>query len=479
MAMMVEDPHDAVMTTAGTPNAGMTTPPTITEPYKLRRARQGRMLAGVAAGLATASGLDVTVVRICLGLSVVTGWGLGVLAYFLLWIVIPEEQPSRGRSVEPAPESTARIIRYVLIGGALLMVLQSFGGIWPQAGPHNDFGGLLGFILLCVGAGVLISRYRSDAWAPAGTTTDAAPPPSESFTPWTAPGATPPTDDDADELDDDPDRVSFVGPLRDVATTVHRDVTSALADARIGTDAPRKPGGAALGWARVLGWFLLLWWSAGLLVLIGLWRVGAVDVSAPGILFGVSGLAIGFVLNGLIRIRKPALVLASLLALLVPTGAVLGAVRADGPAGDRILRPLSAPAVSNYRVSVGKLELDLSSTRLATSRPTRINARVGTGAMVITIPDNVSATVVTRVGVGGYAVLGRETDTALGQRETLRFEGCEGAPHLQLFLRGGATWIEVQRENGISTATCESAATASDATVPVTPTTAPVPTPVG
>jgi phage shock protein PspC (stress-responsive transcriptional regulator) len=57
----------------------------------LVRSRDGRMLAGVCAGVADYLGFDVTVVRVIWAVvSVVTG-GAGVLAYLVAWIIIPEE----------------------------------------------------------------------------------------------------------------------------------------------------------------------------------------------------------------------------------------------------------------------------------------------------------------------------------------------------------------------------------------------------
>jgi phage shock protein C len=59
-------------------------------PRKLERRREGRMLAGVCAGLAAHFGIDVTLVR--LGFAVFTiFWGLGALIYLIAWAVIPEE----------------------------------------------------------------------------------------------------------------------------------------------------------------------------------------------------------------------------------------------------------------------------------------------------------------------------------------------------------------------------------------------------
>jgi phage shock protein C len=57
----------------------------------LVRSRDGRMLAGVCAGVADYLGFDATVVRVIWAvLSVVTG-GAGVLAYLVAWIIIPDE----------------------------------------------------------------------------------------------------------------------------------------------------------------------------------------------------------------------------------------------------------------------------------------------------------------------------------------------------------------------------------------------------
>jgi phage shock protein C len=57
----------------------------------LVRSRKGRMVAGICAGIADYSGLDVTVVRVIVAVvSVITG-GAGVLAYLAAWVIIPGE----------------------------------------------------------------------------------------------------------------------------------------------------------------------------------------------------------------------------------------------------------------------------------------------------------------------------------------------------------------------------------------------------
>ncbi len=57
---------------------------------RLVRPRQNRKVAGVCAGFAEYFDLDVTLIRIVWVLCVVCA-GVGVLAYIVCWIVMPEE----------------------------------------------------------------------------------------------------------------------------------------------------------------------------------------------------------------------------------------------------------------------------------------------------------------------------------------------------------------------------------------------------
>ena len=57
---------------------------------KLYRSRKDKMLGGVAGGLAEYFDIDPTLVRIAFVITLFLG-GTGVLAYLILWIVVPEE----------------------------------------------------------------------------------------------------------------------------------------------------------------------------------------------------------------------------------------------------------------------------------------------------------------------------------------------------------------------------------------------------
>jgi phage shock protein PspC (stress-responsive transcriptional regulator) len=57
---------------------------------RLLRIRQGRIVAGVCAGLGAYFGVDVNLVRLAFGVLTVF-YGLGILLYLIAWLVLPEE----------------------------------------------------------------------------------------------------------------------------------------------------------------------------------------------------------------------------------------------------------------------------------------------------------------------------------------------------------------------------------------------------
>ncbi|HCT61590.1 MAG TPA: PspC domain-containing protein [Acidobacterium sp.] len=69
----------------------MTPPPVYAPASRLIRPRAGRMVAGVCQGLANAYVWDVAWVRVITVLLAVFGGGMGIIAYVIFWIVMPEE----------------------------------------------------------------------------------------------------------------------------------------------------------------------------------------------------------------------------------------------------------------------------------------------------------------------------------------------------------------------------------------------------
>ncbi len=74
------------------------TPP----PRRLARSSRHKMIAGVCGGLAEYFGLDPPLVRVGAVVAALMGWGL--LAYIVMWIVVPKSS-----SVPARPDGTGGI----------------------------------------------------------------------------------------------------------------------------------------------------------------------------------------------------------------------------------------------------------------------------------------------------------------------------------------------------------------------------------
>jgi phage shock protein PspC (stress-responsive transcriptional regulator) len=60
----------------------------VVQSRQLERARHGKRLAGVCAGLANYTGVDVTLIRV--GFLIFALVGVGEVAYLLLWLLAPK-----------------------------------------------------------------------------------------------------------------------------------------------------------------------------------------------------------------------------------------------------------------------------------------------------------------------------------------------------------------------------------------------------
>ena len=64
----------------------------MSEPKKMERPRIGRKLAGVCAAIANYANIDVTVVRVAYTLLTIFTAFCGAIVYFILMLIIPEEE---------------------------------------------------------------------------------------------------------------------------------------------------------------------------------------------------------------------------------------------------------------------------------------------------------------------------------------------------------------------------------------------------
>lgn len=133
---------------------------------QLQRRGDGRLLAGVASGIAHHLGVNVALVRVVFALLVVNG--IGLFAYIAFWILLPgERDDSRDTrlrhprdvwhaviDVRPGddPRRRRKLVAYVLLGCGLGSVLGAFG---------LDFGGRSLLPLSLAGIGALLIWWRS------------------------------------------------------------------------------------------------------------------------------------------------------------------------------------------------------------------------------------------------------------------------------------------------------------------------------
>lgn len=67
------------------------------------RSRVNRRIAGVCGGLAEEFGISVTVLRLAFALATLMSWGIGLIVYLTLWVVMPY-RPGPARLIEgPVP----------------------------------------------------------------------------------------------------------------------------------------------------------------------------------------------------------------------------------------------------------------------------------------------------------------------------------------------------------------------------------------
>lgn len=123
------------------------------DPRQLTRPREGRMIAGVAAGLARYLGIDPVIVRLVFVVLALAGGG-GLLAYLIAWLVIPEERvegqpPPPTRTGTGAPVVAGLVL--IALGGIMLVERLVPAFSWRYVGPA-----------LLIALGVLLLARKED-----------------------------------------------------------------------------------------------------------------------------------------------------------------------------------------------------------------------------------------------------------------------------------------------------------------------------
>ena len=127
---------------------------------KLYRSRNDQVIGGVCAGIADYFGIDTVIVRLLAALAVFVGGG-GVMAYIIMWIVIPE-MPRDTQETEHMYEEKAfkkrdsnKIIGLGLIALGGYLAIQRF--IPWDLGQHIWPG------ILIIGGLYILTRRKDEA----------------------------------------------------------------------------------------------------------------------------------------------------------------------------------------------------------------------------------------------------------------------------------------------------------------------------
>ncbi len=341
------------------------------ETRRLVRRADHRWAAGVASGLADATGTDPLWWRVGFVLLTAVG-GLGGLIYLLLWWVIPRADRPRSagqRFAAHFPDAPSWIGVGLLMLGAVFLVGQL--GLWTPT---------VSAAFVLIGLGVVLYRREADR--------SGRHEPDVEATPGWEPTAT-------------------------------RELWSPASQHGVPKRSRRPRERALLGWL-----------SFGLALMVGgaLWALndgGAADLSLAQVL-GIplavlgAGLLVGSVVGRSRWTILPAL-------LLVPPTLVASLIRVplDGVWENRYVTPATAAQVrATYEQSGANLVFDFTKLEPG-EHPSPIHAEMGIGEVQVLVPKGMPLTVHTTVGVGTLGRLGGGDLGGLGLEDTSRVEGAD------------------------------------------------------
>ncbi|MEX2556666.1 MAG: PspC domain-containing protein [Actinomycetota bacterium] len=335
---------------------------------RLIRRTDDKMIAGVAGGLADYFGVDPVWFRLGFVAAVFLG-GSGLLAYAVLWVVMPKGAGGEPSTVERTIERVAHSMRNTpaLVGGALVIL-----GVILVANQLLEWraGVIWGFALIVFGVILFVQRDEVRAAEPAAATAvlPPAPPGDTAVLPLGAPPLPPGT--------------APSPPPRRVRER------------------------SSLGWMTLGGLFVVV----GVVTLLdledvirltaGQYLAMAVATIGVGLLAGAwYGRARWLIVPGLVLI--PFMLAASLIH-----------VPFEGGVGDRLFRPTSLAAVQpEYQIIAGQMLLDLNEVPFGPGTYT-IEATAVAGRILVLVPENVRVEIHAKAGAGQVSLFG-QTDEGL------------------------------------------------------------------
>ncbi|MFO7779717.1 MAG: PspC domain-containing protein [Nitriliruptoraceae bacterium] len=392
----------------------------------LRRPQQGRILAGVAAGLADHLGWDVSLVRLLFVVVTLITQGLGLLVYLAAALLIPPAAPGAARPA-PAARSAGEL------GGRppsfwLGVGLLAVGAWWLFAVTPMRFGLLPGVSMGSIAAPLLLIAFGLALWVTGDRT--AAAPPAPPTTTSAVPGATARSAADRPITSASPSTATSVSPSTATSASPSTPTPQELAmntvtdptrqDPSSTPPAPPAPPAAAGGdWTpppaperspSILGratvgltlvtvgvlWTLRL---AGVLAItVGQLLAAALLVVGLGLLVGAFiGRSRGLIWLGVV-------LLPFVLVAQIPEASwisVVPIVSTDSSAaGELQLAPTEFEDLqARYEIGAGSIRLDLTELPFD-GESVDLEVAIGVGEIEIIVPDDVTVSATGSVGIG-------------------------------------------------------------------------------
>ncbi len=403
--------------------------PQSTVTKRLVRRSHDRYLAGVAGGLADYFAIDPVFVRIAFVVLTFVG-GAGLIAYVAGWLLVPEagETTSLGEDAL-RNRNWARIAGFVLIAIAASIVLHPLWWIGGQL--------VVAVALILVGVYMLAHQTTttdSDTSPPGRPPTPpVAPPPTTPFAPTDETVAAPPTS----ARPWPPPSTAAPAPPPPPPPSSVAERRQRRQERRDDRRRRRQGGGVA---AMTFGLLLVGAGVIGLVLAAGN-GVEPTRVFAAGLLVVGAGLVItAWFGRGIVLIP-----LGVLLVILMSVASLID-VPFKGGFGQRIERPVTVSDVqSEYHLAAGELIVDLSHVNFAGGSTTDIEATVGTGHLVVTVPRDAQVDVHGHAGAGEVRFPGEDDHQGgvhVDRKTTL--EAPEGAAHIALDAGVGLGQVEVR-----------------------------------
>ncbi|MGZ4629884.1 PspC domain-containing protein [Oryzihumus sp.] len=360
----------------------------------VRRRAHDKWIGGVCSGIADRLGVDPVIVRAATVLLVLLG-GVGVSAYLVAWLLLPETNGSI---------MAERALRHGEGSAVVLLVITGFAVFsgFPWWFGHNGFWSFPWGLLVLGGLLWWALSNREGRTPPAPPAQPAQPAaPGEQGTPPTGPttttsamGAAPSAPAGAAWSTQVAERTAAWGQdAGERAAAWGQQVGSSFTP-----PARRRSGGALMtlvGIGLALVTYGLMTWLGDMFNLPGNHTVialasalGALGVLVLGI--GIAGWRAGFL--GFLTVCLAVVVWA---AAIFPSN-----LNVSTRVGDQTWRPQTISADSTFGIAVGDAVLDL--TRLPATGLTGVSvpASVGVGQLTVIVPNDVTVAVDSHVGVG-------------------------------------------------------------------------------